>query len=70
MTDLINSPWMTLAEAGAYSKRGRRFLRREIDAGRLRAAQVGGRREYLTRRDWIDQWLEDLAKPVMVRRAR
>lgn len=66
----ISTPWLNLAEGGAYAKRGRRFLAREIKAGRLRAARVGGRGEYLTRAEWIDQWLEDLAMPVMVRRAR
>lgn len=62
------TPWMNLSEAGPYAKRGRRFLAREIKAGRLRAARVGGRGEYLTKAEWIDQWLEDLARPVMVAR--
>jgi hypothetical protein len=60
------SPWMTLKEAGRYARRGPRFLAREIKAGRLRAARVGGRGEYLTRGPWVDQWLEDLATPVLV----
>ena len=61
------SPWLKLrTEGAAYAKRGGRFLAREVKAGRLRAAQVGGRGELLTRREWIDQWYEDLAKPVIV----
>ena len=70
MTMTAATPWMNLAEAGAYAKRGRRFLAREIKAGRLRAARVGGRGEYITRPEWIDSWLEDLACPVMVVRRR
>jgi excisionase family DNA binding protein len=59
---------MTLSAAASYTKRGRRFLAREIQAGRLRAARVGGRGEYLTRSEWLDAWIEDLAKPIIVRR--
>ena len=29
------SPWLTAAEAAAYLKRGKRFVLREIHAGRL-----------------------------------
>ncbi len=66
-TMIPDSPWMDLDAAGVYAcGRGRRFLRKEIEAGRLRAARIGGRREYFTRRDWIDEWLETLARPVVV----
>ena len=65
-----SSPWMTLAEGANYAKRGRRSLRNEVKAGRLRAAVCGGRRELLFRAEWIDQWLEDQSMPVMVPRRR
>jgi hypothetical protein len=61
---------MNLSEASSYTKRGRRFLAREINNGRLRAARVGGRGEYITRAEWCDEWLEDLARPVLIRRTR
>jgi excisionase family DNA binding protein len=61
-----SSPWMTLTEAATYAKRGRRFLAREVRAGRLRAARIGGRGELLLRVEWIDEWLEHLATPVML----
>jgi excisionase family DNA binding protein len=60
------SPWLTLAEASAYAKRGRRFLLAEIKAGRLRAARVGGRGLVLTRAEWLDAWIEAQATPVPV----
>jgi excisionase family DNA binding protein len=60
------SPWLSLAEAASYTKRGRRFLRTEVKAGRLRAAVCGGRRELLFRAEWLDAYLEELAKPVLV----
>ena len=60
------SPWLTATEAAAYTKRGKRFLRSAVKAGKLRAAKVGGRQELLFRAEWLDQWLEDLATPVLL----
>lgn len=60
------SPWLTLAEAATYAKRGRRFIARQVKLGQLRAARVGGRGELVLKREWIDAYLEDLAAPVMV----
>lgn len=61
------SPWMNGTEAGAYvGGRSKRYLRREVKLGRLRAAIIGGRKELLFRREWLDQYLEDLATPVVV----
>jgi excisionase family DNA binding protein len=57
---------LTLHEASEYARRGKRFLAREVKAGRLRAARIGGRGEILTRREWLDAYLEDLATPVSV----
>lgn len=60
------SPWLTSAEAAAFARRGKRFLAREVQLGRLRAAVVGGRRELLFREEWLSAWLEDQAAPVNV----
>ena len=60
------SPWMTAAEGAAYIKRGKRFLMRQIHAGRVRAARIGGRGEILTRPDWLDQYVQEQAQPVVV----
>jgi hypothetical protein len=59
------TPWMNLREAGTYCKRGPRFLAREIKAGRLRAAIVGGRKEVITRPEWLDEWVESLSRPAI-----
>jgi len=61
-----SSPWLTAAEAAQYAKRGKRFLAREVKAGRLRAAVIGGRRELFFRTDWIDAWLDDQAMPIVL----
>ena len=58
------SPWLTATEAGKYLKRGRRFVLREIHAGRLRAARIGGRGEILTRTEWLDAWVSDQTHPM------
>ena len=62
----MTSPWLTLAEAATYTKRGKRFLAREVNAGRLRAARVGGRGELMFVSAWLDEYLEGLATPVPV----
>lgn len=58
--------WRTLKDAGARVHRGTRFLAREVKAGRLRAARIGGRGEILTCDEWIDEWVESQAQPVIV----
>jgi excisionase family DNA binding protein len=70
MNELVPSPWMNSTTAAAYLQRGRRFVLKEIHAGRLRAATVGGRREILTRREWCDAWVDAQARPVLVRSTR
>jgi excisionase family DNA binding protein len=52
------SPWLRIGEAAQYARCGRKLLYREVAAGRLRAARVGGRREIRTRREWLDEWLQ------------
>ena len=64
------SPWLTATEAAAYLKRGRRFVLREIRDGRLQAARIGGRGEILTRREWLDAFIEAQSVPVMLSRRR
>jgi excisionase family DNA binding protein len=60
------TPWMNARQAAKYLQRGRRFVLREIAAGRLQAARIGGRGEILTRREWCDAWVEAQTKPVNV----
>lgn len=58
------SPWLTLAEASARARVNRRTLGREVAAGRLRAARVGGRRTLRFRAEWVDSWLTATVTPV------
>jgi excisionase family DNA binding protein len=57
------SPWRTVKEAAQRAKTGARLIYREVKAGRLKAARVGGRRELRLRDEWIDRWLEETATP-------
>jgi len=65
-----DSPWLNAGEAANYLRRGRRFILREVKAGRLRAARIGGRGEVLTRREWCDEFAEAQARPIEVTRRR
>jgi excisionase family DNA binding protein len=50
-------------QAAARAQTGTKTIYREVKAGRLRAARVGGRRELRLRDEWIDMWLEKCATP-------
>ena len=65
-TDGHRVPLAEHGRRGQLPQARRWFVLREIHAGRLRAAVVGGRREILTRRDWCDQWVIDQATPIVL----
>lgn len=54
-------PWLTIAEAAERARVHPATLRREIAAGRLRHARVGGRKSLRFRASFIDEWLESSA---------
>jgi excisionase family DNA binding protein len=56
-TPPAGSPWIDVNEAARRARCGVKLLYREIRAGRLQAARVGGRRELRLRAEWIDAWL-------------
>lgn len=62
------SPWLTAAEAAGRARVGRKTIYRETRAGRLRAARIGGRREYRYLAEWIDSWLAGSTEPVEINR--
>lgn len=51
------SPWLTVDEAAHRARCGVKTIYREVRAGRLRAARVGGRRELRLLSTWVDEWL-------------
>jgi len=56
------TPWLTVEDARREVKCGAKLLYREIRAGRLRAARLGGRRDIRIHKDWIRDWLLANAK--------
>ena len=60
------TPWLTVKEAAARARCGTKLIYREVRAGRLRAARVGGRRELRLKAHWVDLWLERSATPSAV----
>jgi excisionase family DNA binding protein len=68
MTEPLVTPWRTVSQAAARAQTGDRMIYREVKAGRLKAARVGGRRELRFKDEWIDQWLEASTTPQEVSR--
>lgn len=57
------SPWLTVTEAAERARCGPKLIYREVRAGRLRAARVGGRRELRLLAAWVDEWLLRMTTP-------
>ncbi len=53
-----HTPWLTARQAAQRANCGLKLIYREVQAKRLRAVQIGGRRELRFRAEWIDEWLE------------
>ena len=49
--------WLTATEAAQRARCGSKLIYREVKAGRLRAARIGGRRELRFLPEWVDIWL-------------
>jgi excisionase family DNA binding protein len=64
------SDWLTVLEVAGVMKCGKRLVYREIAAGRLRAAHIGGRRDIRVHRDWVDEYLRSCAEPVELQKRR
>jgi excisionase family DNA binding protein len=58
------SPWLTPKEAAERARCGVKTIYREVKAGRLRAARVGGRRELRMKPEWVDEWLVTTTTPI------
>lgn len=59
---ISETPWLTVKQAAERAQCGVKMLYREAQAGRLRAARVGGRRSLRLRAEWVDQWLQTCSR--------
>jgi excisionase family DNA binding protein len=59
--------WLTPEQGAQRAQVGKRVIYHEVNAGRLRAARIGGRRELRIKPEWIDAWLEQSATPIEVK---
>ncbi len=66
MSDSTPSVWLTVKQARRTAQCGAKLLYREIKAGRLRAARIGGRRDLRIHQTWVDEWLTRCATPVEI----
>lgn len=57
MDEPVASPWWTTKETAAYLRKSPWFVRDEINAGRLKAARIGSKRQILTCKEWCDAWV-------------
>jgi excisionase family DNA binding protein len=64
LNQATESPWLTVEEAADRARCGVKTIYREVRAGRLKAARIGGRRELRLQSGWIDDWLHQSATPV------
>jgi excisionase family DNA binding protein len=60
--------WLTVDQARRIPQVSSKVIYNEIRAGRLRAARIGGKRNYRIHQTWIDEWLQQSAEPIEVRR--
>lgn len=67
-TPAIPSRWLTAKQSSAYVQASEKLIYREVKAGRLRAARIGGRRDLRFLAEWLDAWLERSATPVEIGR--
>lgn len=58
--------WLTVLEAAAHARCGKRSIYLAVAQGRLRAARLGGRRELRFLPEWLDAWLLASSTPEIV----
>lgn len=64
----VSTPWLTLAESAAYSKRGKNTVWQALAAGELRGNQTGRNGKWLVHRDDLDAWIKGEIAEVRVPR--
>lgn len=63
-----DSPWLNAERAAEYVGMSRRFVYEEVRRGRMRAAKLGGRGEIVTRKEWLDEYIVNRAKPIELKK--
>ena len=66
LTGASLSPWLTAEQSAGYLGCGVKLVYREVAAGRLRAARIGGKRAIRIKAAWLDEYLEASAEPVEI----
>jgi len=61
------TPWRTVQQVADRALCGPKLIYREVKAGRLRAARIGGRRDIRILDAWVDAWLEAASTPAETR---
>jgi excisionase family DNA binding protein len=61
--------WLNVTEAAEYAGVSRDTIYTACERRELRHARIGGRRAIRVKAEWIDGWLEQHARGVVVTRA-
>jgi excisionase family DNA binding protein len=64
----MNTQWLTIKQAAARAQVSDATIRREVKGRRITAARVGGRRSWRLRPEWVDEWLQSSAQPLILGR--
>jgi len=54
----VDSPWWRVAEAASYARVHKSQIFRACATQQLEHVRVGGRRTIVTRREWVDAYLD------------
>jgi excisionase family DNA binding protein len=52
-------PWLTVKQAAQRAQCGVKVIYREVEARRLKATRIGGRKDLRIKVEWLDEWLEN-----------
>jgi hypothetical protein len=65
---VVDSPWWPLCggKPSAYAHKGKRYLRRQAELGKLRVVVIGERKQMFTTKAWLDDWMMQHAAPLTV----
>jgi excisionase family DNA binding protein len=60
------SRWLDVRQAARHANCGRKSIYNAVTSGKLRAARLGGRHELRFLAEWVDAWLIETSKPVII----
>jgi excisionase family DNA binding protein len=66
LVPIDQSRWLDVRQAARHANCGRKSIYNAVASGKLRAARLGGRRELRFLAEWVDAWLIETSKSVVI----